>query len=161
MQVIHGLSIPLGKLGFYLPRTISQAFSSDRDEPEPFHIRNHAREASHEFEQGLRHRPVTDNPQSLTNPPPRRVYPIGRSTIRPNDSNSTSQTRVSSQAPAPLSTAPTTMTTPQGPSQTASPTAQSSQEAIEMVPGTGPTQPAQVIQRTIRFPDEQSSAPTA
>jgi len=28
--VIHGISIPLGKLGFYLPRTISAALSSDR-----------------------------------------------------------------------------------------------------------------------------------
>ncbi|KAF4556783.1 Sodium/hydrogen exchanger-like protein 2 [Elsinoe fawcettii] len=28
--VVHGISIPLGKLGFYLPRTISAAISSDR-----------------------------------------------------------------------------------------------------------------------------------
>lgn len=28
--VVHGLSIPLGKLGFYLPRTISTALSTDR-----------------------------------------------------------------------------------------------------------------------------------
>ena len=28
--VVHGLSIPLGKLGFYLPRTISTAISSER-----------------------------------------------------------------------------------------------------------------------------------
>jgi len=28
--VVHGISIPLGKLGFYLPRTISAAVSSDR-----------------------------------------------------------------------------------------------------------------------------------
>lgn len=51
---VHGLSIPLGKLGFYLPRTISTALSSERvsasqsmarrdsREPEPFHLREHA-----------------------------------------------------------------------------------------------------------------------
>lgn len=52
MQVVHGISIPLGKLGIYLPRTISAAISSDRaspaqtserdpDEPAPFHVRQH------------------------------------------------------------------------------------------------------------------------
>lgn len=30
---VHGLSIPLGKLGFYLPRTLSTAISSDRVSP--------------------------------------------------------------------------------------------------------------------------------
>jgi hypothetical protein len=29
--VVHGLSIPVGKLGFYLPRTLSTALSSDRN----------------------------------------------------------------------------------------------------------------------------------
>ncbi|KAK4970459.1 hypothetical protein LTR66_011581 [Elasticomyces elasticus] len=46
--VIHGLSIPLGKLGIYLPRTISAAISLDRsssndpDDPAPYHLREHA-----------------------------------------------------------------------------------------------------------------------
>lgn len=32
--VVHGLSVPLGKLGYHLPRTMSQALSSEReDEP--------------------------------------------------------------------------------------------------------------------------------
>ena len=35
--VVHGLSIPLGKLGFYLPRTISIAISQDGVEPD-FHV---------------------------------------------------------------------------------------------------------------------------
>lgn len=34
--VVHGLSVPLGKLGYHLPRTMSQALSSDREsESEP------------------------------------------------------------------------------------------------------------------------------
>jgi len=32
-QIVHGISIPLGKLGIYLPRTISAAISSDRASP--------------------------------------------------------------------------------------------------------------------------------
>ncbi|EXJ93297.1 hypothetical protein A1O1_01689 [Capronia coronata CBS 617.96] len=33
--VVHGLSVPLGKLGYHLPRTMSQALSSEREEDEP------------------------------------------------------------------------------------------------------------------------------
>lgn len=37
--VVHGLSIPLGKFGFYLPRTISRALTTEsNDEPAPFRI---------------------------------------------------------------------------------------------------------------------------
>lgn len=41
MQVVHGLSIPLGKFGFFLPRTISRALASSsaaNEEPQPFRI---------------------------------------------------------------------------------------------------------------------------
>lgn len=37
--VVHGLSIPLGKLGFYLPRTISTAISSERVSRSPSRTR--------------------------------------------------------------------------------------------------------------------------
>jgi len=30
--VVHGLSVPLGKLGYHMPRTLSQALSTERDE---------------------------------------------------------------------------------------------------------------------------------
>lgn len=43
--VVHGLSIPLAKFGFFLPRTLSRALSSGPsaadDEPQPFHIGQH------------------------------------------------------------------------------------------------------------------------
>ncbi|MCJ1373304.1 hypothetical protein MMC20_004532 [Loxospora ochrophaea] len=35
--VVHGLSVPLGKLGYHLPRTLSSAPSRDEIEPEPLH----------------------------------------------------------------------------------------------------------------------------
>ncbi|OBT62006.1 hypothetical protein VE03_08263 [Pseudogymnoascus sp. 23342-1-I1] len=48
--VVHGISIPLGKLGFYLPRTISQALESTREseiedieEPRSFQLRRRNR----------------------------------------------------------------------------------------------------------------------
>ncbi|KAI8300874.1 Na(+)/H(+) antiporter 2 [Colletotrichum sp. SAR11_59] len=43
--VVHGLSIPLGKLGYYAPRTLSRGvsfMSSDGDEPRSFRIRGRA-----------------------------------------------------------------------------------------------------------------------
>lgn len=51
-QVVHGISIPVGKLGFHIPRTISAAISSDRasfnvsrdgsDEPQSLDPHQHA-----------------------------------------------------------------------------------------------------------------------
>ena len=57
--VVHGLTIPLGKLGFYLPRTVSRAMSSERpsdDEGSPtsIHLREHAASTEHALEAGVR-----------------------------------------------------------------------------------------------------------
>lgn len=40
--VVHGLSVPLGKLGYNLPRQVSSAFSTstERDSPEPVRLRH-------------------------------------------------------------------------------------------------------------------------
>lgn len=38
--VVHGLSVPIGKAGYHLPRTISSAISTSIDEPEPVPISN-------------------------------------------------------------------------------------------------------------------------
>jgi hypothetical protein len=40
-QVVHGLSIPLGKLGFFLPRTLSRAFTSPGEESARSSIERH------------------------------------------------------------------------------------------------------------------------
>lgn len=37
-QVVHGLSVPLGKVGYHIPRTISTALSSASAEPEPIRL---------------------------------------------------------------------------------------------------------------------------
>ena len=148
---MHGLSIPLGKLGYHLPRTISEALSTQTDDPEPFHIQNNG---GQNFEQGLRRRGTGSS--AIANGLPNRVYRIGRSIIRSNDS-SANPTRASSRAPVVLSAAPTLESTSQGPTQSIS-VAQSSQERVGAVENTESTQPSQIIQRTIRFPDEQLPA---
>ncbi|KAJ5090349.1 Cation/H+ exchanger [Penicillium argentinense] len=38
--VVHGLSVPIGKAGYHLPRTISSVISTSTDEPEPVPISN-------------------------------------------------------------------------------------------------------------------------
>lgn len=39
--IVHGLSVPLGKIGYHLPRTVSSALSQsvDREEPQSFRVR--------------------------------------------------------------------------------------------------------------------------
>ncbi|KAB8338819.1 hypothetical protein FH972_021763 [Carpinus fangiana] len=45
--IVHGISIPVGKLGFYLPRTISRIVSTDRNSdpeaPAPFYVKHQSR----------------------------------------------------------------------------------------------------------------------
>ena len=88
MQVVHGLSIPLGKLGFYLPRTMSRAISADDDEPAPFHLRQHLTSDERALESGIRRirgRSRTKSSKSsdsegLTSPRP--LFRIGGTVIR-------------------------------------------------------------------------------
>jgi len=78
-QVVHGLSIPLGKLGFYLPRTISRnVMSSSSDEPDtsdPFTI------GSRVTSFALRRRHGGDSGNETDNGPERSVFRIGGSVI--------------------------------------------------------------------------------
>ncbi|KAF2269004.1 putative Na/H antiporter [Lojkania enalia] len=143
--VIHGLSIPLGKLGFYLPRTISNAISTDADEPEPFHVREHAAGAEQEMESGLRRRAGNDSSQNV----PQRLVRIGRSIIRPSEPNSANQTRASSRAGVPSTNGPLAAT-----SSSTSPAPQDSGNSIEMAQFSESTPPAKNAPRVIRFPDE-------
>lgn len=36
--VVHGLSVPMGKLGYHLPRTVSRALSSQENEDQPYQV---------------------------------------------------------------------------------------------------------------------------
>ena len=81
-QVVHGLSVPLGKLGYHLPRTISSAIESrDLDQPEPFRISEHVQQSE---DQILRHRRrLPKEPRAPDASPPRPVFRIGGTLIRP------------------------------------------------------------------------------
>ncbi|KAL9615042.1 MAG: hypothetical protein Q9167_000465 [Letrouitia subvulpina] len=75
--VVHGLSVPLGKLGYHLPRTLSRSAGSRKDAvnlntPMPFHIQDHVENQPHQPERPRK--PGTD--------PTRPVFRIGGSIIR-------------------------------------------------------------------------------
>lgn len=137
----------MGKLGFWIPRTLSEAISNRReDDPEPFHIGEPAEGTDQEIEQGLRQRPGTGSNSGM-NALPRQVYRIGRSVIR-SGASSTTQTRVNSQTNTPT-------TDQQKPTQLDADTAHSSRDRIEATPADGSAQLYQNTQRSIRFPDEE------
>ena len=85
--VVHGLSVPLGKLGYHLPRTISTAIvsrsgSEDPTEPAPFHLRERIATSSPTVHQNQR----TRNEQRSRLEPLRPIFRIGGSII-PSDSS--------------------------------------------------------------------------
>ncbi|MCJ1295041.1 hypothetical protein MMC34_006602 [Xylographa carneopallida] len=80
--VVHGLSVPLGKLGYHLPRTISSAIESrEVDEPEPFRISERIQQTEEQILR-QRHRPPKEQ-RGRDESPPRPVFRIGGSVIRP------------------------------------------------------------------------------
>ncbi|EXJ80066.1 hypothetical protein A1O3_08352 [Capronia epimyces CBS 606.96] len=72
--VVHGLSVPLGKLGYHLPRTMSQALSSEREEDEP-DLSLHHHHDHHQAGIQLRRR---KNPGQGARPPGPGAFMIGR-----------------------------------------------------------------------------------
>ncbi|KAA8620323.1 NhaP NhaP-type Na+ H+ and K+ H+ antiporter [Pyrenophora tritici-repentis] len=150
--IIHGLSIPMGKLGFHIPRTLSSALSFGRsnsgfpDEPEaPFHVRD---ENITDAESRVRRRPgwSRNGGDSL----PNRVVRIGRSLIS-SGTSSASTSRANSTA------------------RVAMPIPPLSDAGSEGRPDGGVTTPAAtaalgegvVPGRTIRFRDEQAEMGTS
>lgn len=127
--VVHGLSIPLGKLGFFLPRTLSRAFTSQTNSQTDLAIgaRVYTSSGSHGA-LGVRRRGnvATDSsgasgPQLGSGTASRPIYRVGGSVIRTGSGVGV------------------------GGSDT--PEADSN---LQMVPVDGP-----VEGRTIRFPDEE------
>jgi hypothetical protein len=128
----------MAKLGFHIPRTLSNALSiarSEEDEPSPFHIA----EQSGDGEGRLRRR--TGGLRS-SDTLPQRVVRIGRSII-PSGHGSASTSRATSQAPtpAPLSAVPTI--------------AQGDEDVKKRKAASNEALAAHEVQRTIRFPDEE------
>jgi hypothetical protein len=82
---VHGLSIPLGKLGFYLPRTLSQAFDSTMsDEPQPFRVRDRLEAPGGILRERRRQQTSTSGqstPAPSSAPTERPIYRIGGTVI--------------------------------------------------------------------------------
>ncbi|KAH4607416.1 hypothetical protein HBH69_062820 [Parastagonospora nodorum] len=138
--VVHGLSIPMAKLGFIIPRTLSNALSiarSEEDEPVPFHISG--RNEDSDAEARLRRR--TGGLRS-GDTLPQRVVRIGRSII-PSGHGSGSSSRVTSQAPTP---APLSAVATQ---------ARDEEEPTRRKVVNDESRGSQEIQRTIRFAHQQ------
>jgi hypothetical protein len=93
---VHGLSIPLGKLGFFLPRTLSRAFSSQQNESGSFQIGDQVRTPPHGIlrERRRKNHSGQSTPRSVSGH--RALFRIGGSVIRDG------QTTTSSSAPAEL-----------------------------------------------------------
>ncbi len=82
--VVHGLSVPVGKLGYHLPRTMSGAFSgsSDTDERDsPFHLRERIAHARSDKNGQIRQR---RNPNER---PDNAIFRVGGSVIRARPSS--------------------------------------------------------------------------
>jgi hypothetical protein len=129
----------MAKLGFFIPRTLSQAISSAYSDPEPFHVPSDSEDATTDIEQRLRRRPGWSRGAGDTLP--RRVVRIGRSIITSGES-SVGHSSANLQSPMPLSAAPTIA---RGDGDGA---------------GAGVSEGGN-LQRTIRFPDEEPVVPRA
>lgn len=142
-QVVHGLSIPLGKLGFYLPRTLSRGHSSPTDDgpTPPFGL---GARVSNFMGSRSRSRRNSDDAGSIptmaeTTSANRSVYRIGGTVIPKTAGSPVMSPRlrtVDGHDPNASSSDPES----QGPSCPASP-------------------PNGAINRTIRFPDEPLTLP--
>jgi hypothetical protein len=62
--VVHGLSIPLGKLGYHLPRTMSQALSNESDQDIPMGSRRNHRSTSQQPRKGRNSRDKDRRPSA-------------------------------------------------------------------------------------------------
>ncbi|TVY21091.1 Na(+)/H(+) antiporter 1 [Lachnellula arida] len=86
--VVHGLSIPLGKLGFFLPRTLSRAFTSRSQETdEVFRVSDSARPSATGVLRERRPRRGRDRSPSSAGTSTRPIYRIGGSVIQDVNGN--------------------------------------------------------------------------
>ncbi|KAF2836896.1 Na/H antiporter, partial [Patellaria atrata CBS 101060] len=79
--IVHGLIIPVAKLGFYIPRTLSAAVSTEQvgSNTPPFHVRNQSRGGDTGIE--LNPSRQFDSSAATGFQNDRQMYRIGRSTI--------------------------------------------------------------------------------
>ncbi|ETS77500.1 hypothetical protein PFICI_11374 [Pestalotiopsis fici W106-1] len=85
--VVHGLSIPLGKLGFYLPRTISRSLTLDNQQPDAnpsFNFRGRASAFLPSFQSRSRGGTEPSSPSASRSASARPIHRIGGTVIKDN-----------------------------------------------------------------------------
>ncbi|KAI2784010.1 Sodium/hydrogen exchanger family-domain-containing protein [Daldinia loculata] len=128
--VVHGLSIPLGKFGFYLPRTISRSLSSPEDLPFQIGARIIPRSRSRD---GTATHTSADSRSVSVRP----VYKVGGSIITEHTGTTADATELVESRD----------------------NLEAGSKPLELVPGSPHSTPSPTLpSRTIRFPDEASSA---
>ncbi|KAF6824891.1 sodium/hydrogen exchanger family protein [Colletotrichum musicola] len=148
--VVHGLSIPLGKLGYYAPRQLSRGISfmsGDGEETRPFRIRGRvmfpfgrSRSESHSRQAfDAESRPQSDGDTTTTRP----VYRIGGSIIREGDVAAGHSGKA----------APSNRAGDLVPGLRSDPGDGSAQSGVDRREAPAPP-PPELPSRTIRFPDE-------
>lgn len=158
---MHGLSIPLGKLGFFLPRTLSRAFtvSQGNDDTDSFQISDRIRAAGGILRDPRRRRsPSQASGQSTpTRPPPapRPIFKIGGAVIRDPIRAFHSATHQGGTSTPPAVAAGRTIRFPDDDI----PASIASGRMIRFPDEERSTHPAIVPERTIRLPQERSTPP--
>ena len=84
LQIVHGLSVPLGKLGYNLPRTLSTKVSNAVDRQEPFQVQSPVLDGD-EVHRQSRFRELDS---CRRNSPSRPIFRIGGSLIHERQSDS-------------------------------------------------------------------------
>ncbi|KAK4167377.1 Sodium/hydrogen exchanger family-domain-containing protein [Cladorrhinum sp. PSN259] len=144
--IVHGLSIPLGKLGFYLPRTLSRANTSPPNEGQESvpPLRLGSRVSTLVSRQSRSRRDSGELPDTVPPQTKRSVFRIGGSIIPRGQDE----------------VAPATARVQQAGSGTATPVIAFDGSSSRVERGQGSPSPGQTsapvnMGRTIRFPDEQ------
>lgn len=165
-QAVHGLSIPLGKLGYYLPRTISRSITENTDAAVPSGIRSRLDEISLRLPtfSTSRRNSLSRDRQSSSDPDSRgasRVSPVRAvwrtgGTVIPNEAlpaQEDQQKQSPSDGPGPLVASCDRPSAERGTTRLHVP----EQEAESGDPLPPPPAPRPVpgpMSRTIRFPDD-------
>jgi sodium/hydrogen antiporter len=90
--VVHGLSVPMGKLGYHTPRVLSQALSTSQDNDEPHIFLHHFQANSGQ----LRRRRNNDRQPSTG------AFRIGRSSANPRTAEDNLEIQSAAEPPRPV-----------------------------------------------------------
>ena len=108
--VVHGLSVPMGKLGYHLPRTVSQAMSTSQENDEPhIFLRHYPGGRANELRNRRKKTPAERERQ-----PSSGAFQIGGGTNTRIENNDSLQAQSLAEPPRPVHFVDTEQNTPVG-----------------------------------------------